>query len=185
MGAGWVEYDTVVRFLRFGFAVLMVAAALVSPELGRAAPAVVIVVRHAEKAAAPADDPPLTAAGKKRAEELVRVVGLWRASGAKVTGLFATEVKRTQQTLAPLATATGVTVTTVVAKDTPGLVKKILAVKGGVVVVAGHSNTVPGIIQALGGPPDLTIEDDEFDWLIAVTGAGGKASAVSLRYGGQ
>ena len=74
----------------------MLAAALVSPELGRAAPAVVIVVRHAEKAAAPAEDPPLTAAGKKRAEELVRVVALWRASGAKVTGLFATEedVKR-------------------------------------------------------------------------------------------
>ena len=84
----------------------------------------------------------------------MRAVGLWRASGAKVTGLFATEVKRTQQTVAPLATATGVTATTVVAKDTPGLVKKILAVKGGVVVVAGHSNTVPGIIQALGGPPD-------------------------------
>src|SRR4051812_42706864 len=80
-----------------------------------AAPAVVLVVRHAEKAAQPADDPPLTPAGRQRAAELARVVQAWSAAGAPVRALFASEVKRTQQTLEPLTAATGVKVSVVAA----------------------------------------------------------------------
>jgi hypothetical protein len=82
-----------------------------------------------------------------------------------------------------LAAATGVAVTQVKAADTAALVKKILAVNGGVVVVAGHSNTVPGVIQALGGPAGITIDDAEFNRLFVVTGAPGKAVVVAMRYG--
>ena len=152
-------------------------------EIAAAAPAVVLVVRHAEKEAAPADDPALTAKGKQRAVELVRVVQTWSAAGAPVSALFATEVKRTQQTLAPLAASVGVKVSTVNAKDTAGLVKQILAVDGGIVVVAGHSNTVPALIKALGGPPGIVVGDAEFDRLFAVIGAGSQAHVVALRYG--
>jgi len=52
-----------------------------------------------------------------------------------------------------------------------------------IVVVAGHSNTLPGVIQALGGPTGITIDDNEFDRLFALTGAGGSASLVGMRYG--
>ena len=162
---------------------LVLAAALLAPGLAPAAPAVVILVRHAEKDVTPADDPGLTPAGKLRAAELARVVAAWKAAGGTVRALFASEARRTQQTLAPLAAATGVAVTQVKAKDTAALVQKILAVKGGVVVVAGHSNTVPAVIQALGGPARIEIGDAEFDWLFAVTGAPGKAQVVALRYG--
>jgi phosphohistidine phosphatase SixA len=148
-----------------------------------AAPAVVLVVRHAEKEAVPAEDPPLTAVGRQRAAELARVVQAWSAAGAPVRALFASEVKRTQQTLAPLAASTHVKVSVVNAKDIAALVKQVLAVDGGVVVVAGHSNTVPGLIQALGGPPGIVIADAEFDRLFAITGAGSKALVVALRYG--
>ncbi len=147
-----------------------------------AAPAVVLVVRHAEKAAAPADDPGLTAAGKERAAELALVVQAWTAGGAPVRALFATELKRTQQTLEPIAAATGVAVSVVSAKDTAALVKKIQEVEGGIVVVAGHSNTVPEIVRALGGPAGIVIEDSEFDRLFALTQPGGRARVVLLRY---
>ena len=150
--------------------------------LAHAAPAVVILVRHAERAGEMTEDGSLTADGKQRAEELARVVAAWKAPGGKVLALFATEKKRTQETLAPLAVG-GVKVTVVSAADTTALVKKILALKGGVVVVAGHSNTVPGVIQALGGPAGITIEDKEFDRLFALTGAGGHATLVDMRYG--
>jgi broad specificity phosphatase PhoE len=148
-----------------------------------AAPAVVLVVRHAEKEAVPADDPALTAKGRQRAAELARVVQAWAAGGVPVRELFASEVKRTQQTLGPLAASTRLAVSVVNAKDTAALVKKILAVDGGIVVVAGHSNTVPALLEALGGPAGIVIADAEYDRLFAVTGAGAGARVVALRYG--
>lgn len=163
--------------------VLALTVAMMAPQLALGAPAVVILVRHAERDGAMADDPVLTPAGRLRAAELARVVATWKAAGATVKALFASEAKRTQQTLAPLAAATGVAVTQVKAADTAALVKKILAVNGGVVVVAGHSNTVPGVIQALGGPAGITIDDAEFNRLFVVTGAPGKAVVVAMRYG--
>jgi phosphohistidine phosphatase SixA len=147
-----------------------------------AAPAVVLLVRHAEKEAAPADDPGLTAVGKQRAAELARVIQAWSAGGAPVRALFATELKRTQQTLQPVAAATGVAVSVVSAKDTAALVKEIMAVEGGLVVVAGHSNTVPDIVRALGGPAGIVIADSEFDGLFALTQPGAGARVVLLRY---
>ena len=160
------------------------AAALMALAAGlaQAAPAVVILVRHAERAGEMSEDGSLTPAGKQRAEELARVVAAWKAPGGKLLALFASEKKRTQETLAPLA-AGGIKVTVIPADNTAALVKQILAVKGGIVVVAGHSNTVPGVIQALGGPAGITIDDNEFDRLFALTGAGGSASLVGMRYG--
>src|ERR1039457_4489310 len=115
----------------------------------------VILVRHAEKAAAPADNPPLTADGRKRAEALATMLG---SSG--VTSIFVTDYLRTQQTAEPLASLLDLTPQRIGAKQTPDLVAAIRGHKDGVVLVVGHSNTVPEIIAALGGPA-VTIEDGE------------------------
>ena len=167
---------------------LALACAGLLPFHVSAAPAVIIVVRHAEKAAAPAEDPPLTPAGKMRAAELARVVEAWTAAGTPVRGLFASEVMRTQQTLAPITTTTHIPVTVLPAKDIDGLVKQIRAIDGGLVVVAGHSNTVPAIVQALGakpgakpGAPTWTIGDAEYDLIFVITPAG----VLDMRYGAR
>jgi hypothetical protein len=68
------------------------------------------------------------------------------------------------------------------AKDTAALVKEIMAVEGGLVVVAGRSNTVPDIVRALGGPAGIVIADSEFDGLFALTQPGAGARVVLLRY---
>src|ERR1035437_1169744 len=111
--------------------ILALTAAMIPPGLALGAPAVVILVRHAERDGAMADDPVLTPAGRLRAAELARVVATWKAAGATVKALFASEAKRTQQTLAPLAAATGVAVTRGDAADTAGLGKKSLGGGGG------------------------------------------------------
>ena len=170
--------------MRHGRTIWIATLAMLAATLAQAAPALVILVRHTERAGEMSDDPSLTPAGKQRAQELARVVAAWKAPGGKVLGLFASEKKRTQETLAPLA-GPGLKVTVVPASDTASLVKQILAIKGGIVVVAGHSNTVAGVIQALGGPGGITIADTEFDRLFALTGAGGKAVLVAMRYGPQ
>ena len=151
----------------------------------------VILVRHAEKAAtgdpefdpASPSDPPLNAAGRDRAEALARTLG-----EAGVTAIFSSEFERTHQTVAPLADALGLQVTTHPAGDTPGLVARISAGHvGGTVVISGHSNTVPAIIEALGAGTVEAIADAwEYDNLyFVVVDTPGKARVSTLKYGAR
>ena len=141
----------------------------------------VIVVRHAEKNIEPANpDPDLSPAGQARAQELVRMFG-----DAGIKAIYATQYKRTQQTVKPLAEKIGVPATTIDAKNTAELVKQIRAQHNGdVVFVAGHNNTVPEIIAALGGPQLPIIPETEFDNLYVVTiYRVGKAKVLKMKYG--
>lgn len=143
-------------------------------------PVTVLIVRHAEKAAEPADDPPLTADGQKRAALLARMAGSSGASAA-----FATQYLRTQQTVEPLAAGLGLTVQQRDAADVDGLVEQVLAEnRGRTVVIAGHSNTVPMLVEKLTGTPVPAIEETEYDNLYVVTAsAAGQGTALRLRYG--
>src|SRR5688572_14937113 len=82
----------------------VLAQVAVAKETPRAAATTVLLVRHAEKAAQPADDPPLTAEGEARAQALVQV-----ARDAGVTAIVTTQFQRTRLTGAPLAQALGIT----------------------------------------------------------------------------
>jgi broad specificity phosphatase PhoE len=121
-------------------------------------PTVVVLVRHAERAATPADDPVLTEAGRARADALRAVL-----ADARVDAIITTHYERTRKTAEPLAKAAKVAPVIVRAgADTAAHVREVAAaVRGqpaaGLVVVVGHSNTIPPIIAALGGPtlPDL------------------------------
>ena len=129
---------------------------------GCGVPMTVYLVRHAEKQAAgpgakPDKDPPLSAAGQKRALALVSAM-----AGVELAAVFATQFKRTQQTVEPLAKARGLTVEIVDARDTPGLAERVRGLSGKAVLVAGHSNTVPEVAAALGASDPFAIEDDAF-----------------------
>lgn len=138
----------------------------------------VIVVRHAEKQTG-SDDPELTLAGEERSHRLRDL-----AIDAGVTAVFASQFKRTQATVEPLASALGLPVQIVDARDTSGLVQRIVGDDAGsVVVVAGHSNTVPGIVAALGAPEPDEIPETDYDNLFVVTvGASGEASVLRLKF---
>ena len=70
--------------------------------LAQGAPTTVILVRHAEKAATPANDPGLTQAGLLRAKTLAHVAGSTNAAA-----VFVSQFRRTKQTVKPLAAALG------------------------------------------------------------------------------
>lgn len=141
----------------------------------------VILVRHAEKNIEPNNpDPDLSPAGQLRAQELMRVL-----SSTAVDAIYATNLKRTQQTVKPVADKLGLTPTVIDAKGTSDLVNRIVtANRGQTVLVAGHSNTVPAIVNALGGGSSPDIPDGEYDNLFVVTiYKFGKAKVVRLKYG--
>src|SRR6266540_2414733 len=110
---------------RLLLALALLAPAPAGPLPAQGGPITVFIVRHAEKGPG-TPDPSLTDAGRRRAAELARAVG-----DAHPSALFATEFKRTQETLAPLATATGLSVTVTLARDVDGLLAKIRALPAG------------------------------------------------------
>jgi broad specificity phosphatase PhoE len=104
---------------------------------------------------------------------------------AGITAIYATQYKRTQQTVKPLADKLGLRVSQVEAAKTPELVKQLRARKSGeVIFIAGHNNSVPEIIAALGGPQLPIIPETEFDNLYILTlQSDGSAKLLKLKYG--
>jgi phosphohistidine phosphatase SixA len=141
----------------------------------------VILIRHAEKKDEPQNkDPELNVAGQVRAQELVKMFG-----GSGIKAIYATQYKRTQQTVKPLAEKLNIPVTPVDAKKTSDLVKQIRSQNAGqTIFIAGHNNTVPEIIKALGGPQLPIIPETEFDNLYVLTvPSSGPAKLLNLKFG--
>src|SRR5436309_7637766 len=115
----------------------------VSVSIASAQP-VVVIVRHAEKAANGGKDPDLSSAGRARADELGRIL-----KDSAIAAIFTSEFKRTQETAAPTATLIGVTATVVPAKDTAALVAKLHQLSGNAPVV-GHRHPTPNLIKPPG-----------------------------------
>jgi len=142
----------------------------------------VILVRHAEKASEPSSDPALTPTGEQRARDLAQL-----ARDAGVTAIITTQFARTRATAQPLAAALGLTPQVVDARGTnhaQDVANAIRAHAGGVVLVVGHSNTIPAIIAALGAPQPPPICDPEYDNVYIVSLAGtGTPRVIHARYG--
>ena len=142
----------------------------------------IILVRHAERYNIEPNnqDPELTPEGLERAQEIARVFG-----EAGINAIYATQYKRTQQTVKPLADRTGVPVKVLQSNQTDELVNQLRTTnRGQTVFIAGHNNTVPAIVSSLSGETYPNIPESEFDNLYIVTiYRFGKAKVVKLRYG--
>jgi broad specificity phosphatase PhoE len=148
-------------------------------------PHTVILVRHAEKAAAdPGDkDPDLSPKGRERATRLATLLGK-----ASITRLVATEFKRTQQTLAPLSAQVGKPVEIRAAGKTNDLIRELAdAPPGSTTVVATHSNVIPKIASDLGAgrlngvDAQGNLSEDEFSRVVMLSvGCSASAALVEL-----
>ncbi|HEX5889857.1 MAG TPA: phosphoglycerate mutase family protein [Pyrinomonadaceae bacterium] len=151
----------------------------------------VFLIRHAERADEPRQDPPLTEKGVARSEALARLL-----SSAGIKAIYTSQFARTKLTAEPLAKQLGVTPTALSLKISPSnpraiadestkeTVDKILSHAGGSVLVVGHSNSIPDVIKMLGGDVAPTIDEKKFDDLFVVTVyANGKAKVAHLKYG--
>lgn len=170
--------------IRFLLPLLVLAAPLSAPLAAQ--PSLVILVRHAERDTAPPRDPVLTAAGTARAKALHQAL-----AAAGVGSVITTQLQRTQLTAKPLADSLKLTPIVVAASSPVSAHAEAVAAavrarpKGEVVLVVGHSNTIPAIIAALGGPkfPDLCDTQYSMLYLLHYPGAGGTPHFVQSSYG--
>ena len=141
----------------------------------------VILVRHAERAGGNDPSVGINEAGRCRATVLAGML-----SAAKVRSIYTSELARTQQTAEPLAQRLSIKPEVVSARDIDALVAKLRArTEEGTVVVVGHSNTIPAIVERLSGETEPAIGEGEYDRMFVVTLIGrNQASVVVLRYPG-
>ncbi len=161
--------------------VLSVAARLIVVRL--AEPTTFVLLRHAEKALEPADDPVLTAEGDARAVRLANMLA--GSAGSAVGAVYATDTRRSQATARPLAERVGLEVSAWPPGEPDEVIRELLRRhRGGTIVVVGHSNTVPAMVAALdGGLEPAPIADDDFATMFVVTvNRAGAASVLRLRY---
>lgn len=120
----------------------------------------IYLTRHYEKTKPPM--PSLTTKGKKRAEALAHYL-----SDKSLQQIYSTSYKRTLETSTPLSERIGVDITVYPADDLPSLAKKVRHADHNLIIV-GHSNTTPQLIELLGGP-SVTIEESDYGTLYELT----------------
>lgn len=160
---------------------VLIAAGLFVLTLGADAFAqrAIVVVRHAEKLDH-SDDPPLSAAGLTRANALADLL-----RGVGVTTIVATEFRRAQSTAAPLAKRLQIAPEIMKALEIEGLIARLRRLPpDAVVLVVGHSNTIPILLTKLGWSGTLDLHDRDYDDVFIVTPRGDREPAVlRLKYG--
>jgi len=145
----------------------------------------VIFVRHAEKLAEPSDDPGLSEAGLQRAAELARqLVDADVVAG--VDAIYSTSYRRTEETARPVADALSLPITSYDASNTETIMDEIVKKhKGKIILVVGHSNTIPALIGNMGASKKVPeIKEDEYDniYIVSIPWFG-KTKTIRLRYG--
>ena len=139
----------------------------------------IFIVRHAEKKGSN-DTATLTAAGLKRADDLRRIL-----SSVDLKAVYHSEYERTRQTAAPTASAHKLIPVELKADDVKGLAKLLRATPPqDDVLVVGHSDTIPDVLNELGVSTRAVIGANDYDNLFVVSPrASGEPDFHVLHYG--
>jgi len=145
----------------------------------------IIFFRHAEQTSHDEADPPLSEAGQRRVVELTRqLVDADVVAG--IDAIYSTPYIRSLETARPLADRLDLPINTYSADDTEEILDTILKNhKGKIILVIGHSSTLPVLIANLGASKKVpAIAQNEFDniYIISIPWFG-KTKTIRLRIG--
>lgn len=146
---------------------VLVSLALVMTAIPALAQQAVIIVRHAEQEQTGGGmmdgDPPLNEKGRLRAAALAEHL---RDAGVDV--IVTSQYLRARETVGPLSAALKLQPETVLKDDGAGLTRVLKKRESATVLVVGHSDTIPGILTALGHPTSIDFPKTEFNnaWLV-------------------
>jgi len=140
----------------------------------------IFLVRHAEKVKDGSDDPVLTPEGKARADELMYIL-----KHVRLDVIYSTPYKRTKQTVLPTAEDKNLKIQNYKPGERGFLEKIINSHPGGVVLIVGHSNTIPVLANELAGSKKFNnLNDTTYDNLfIAHVYPDGQSNIIRMRFG--
>ena len=128
-------------------------------------PKMVYLIRHAEKQKIKGNEnPELTRKGFARSEVLADSLG-YLIEGI----IYSSEFARSQQTVSPLSERWNADIKIHRASDPDGQVEKALQHCGKIVIISGHSNTVPTLINLFGIKDEITIDDNQYGDLFMIS----------------
>ncbi len=163
----------------FVMLVLLIAASSVFSQ-----PTTYILLRHAEKDTSNYGsmmlntDPPLSKAGEQRAESLVSVL-----SAYKPDAIYSTNYKRTKATVAAIAKKSGNTIQYYDPKKLASFADSLLQIKGKTIVIVGHSNTTPALVNLLIKENKYpALDDSVYDQFWIVTLENGRSVVEERKY---
>jgi 2,3-bisphosphoglycerate-dependent phosphoglycerate mutase len=128
----------------------------------------ILIIRHGEKDTG--NNPPLSAAGKLRAEKLST-----RFKELKPDEIFSTGYIRTEQTVMPWAKEAGVEIKYYDPKNLPEFAEYLAKADGKNIVIVGHSNTNPQLVNLLLNEDRyVNLNDNDYETIYHVTIKGKK-----------
>ncbi|RNC85370.1 MAG: phosphoglycerate mutase [Balneola sp.] len=125
-----------------------------------------IFVRHAEKASDGTRNPPLDEKGEKRASNLYKSL-----SDFDIKAVFSTPYKRTEMTAKPTADSLDLEINTYGFENIEQFLENIIVeYRGGAVLIVGHSNTTPALVNmVLGSKEYEQIDESQYGDMFIVT----------------
>jgi len=143
-----------------------------------------ILMRHAEKDTTAQGstmmqaDPPLSSDGKARAARIPEILKIYQPDA-----IYSTNFIRTKSTVGPLAAKTGKEVQTYDHRNLKGFADELLKMEGKTVVVAGHSNSTPMLVNFLLKENKYqNLDESVYDTYWIVTVKDGKTEAKVMKY---
>jgi broad specificity phosphatase PhoE len=147
-----------------------------------AAQRAIILVRHAEKIGDDLNgkDVPLSKAGQERARLLAEML---KDSG--ITVIYATDTVRTRDTALPTARKLGLKIRNLEQRDPEAAVRRMQHENANdVVLIVGHADTLPGLLEALGYRREIKIPSNDYTNLFVVIPRQGRVpSVIRVGYG--
>jgi 2,3-bisphosphoglycerate-dependent phosphoglycerate mutase len=161
--------------MKFLFSTILLFITLASCQAQKE-PTTLIIVRHAEKLTT-GDDPGLTPIGQDRADRLAQML-----ERQTITAVYSTPYQRTQLTGVPTASGNSLEVMEYDPSDAEGFLKEVLGKHSGeTILITGHSNTVPAMVNLLTGSSMENFTDDDYGNLFVITGSElGGCSSLNL-----
>lgn len=142
-------------------------------------PATIIIVRHAEKMLDAGDDPALTDVGADRAAKLAEML-----SNVEISAIYSTPFLRNKMTVGKVAEQKNIEILEYDAKKGAELMKEIIREYAGkTVLVCGHSNSSPMLVNTLTGLNlDKLDESDYGNFYVVKSSELGAGELLHLRY---